>query len=68
MDAADCEHDPAALNTLVRSLMSEVARFITGGQSADGNWRIEFELRDGEITRVFSHHGPIGRDELGAPA
>lgn len=63
------EHDPSHLHDLARSTMRAVAKFLTGGESDHGNWRVEFELRDGEITRVFTHHGPIGQDEFArAPA
>ena len=49
--------------------MRAVAKFLTRGESDHGNWRVEHELREGDITRVFTHHGPIGKDELAeAPA
>ena len=44
--------------------MRAVAKFLTKGASDEGNWRVEYELRDGDVTRVFTHHGPIGRDQL----
>ena len=63
------EHDPAAINELARTTMTAVARFLTRGASDTGRWRVEYELENGEVRRVFTHHGPIGTDELAqAPA
>jgi len=59
MDLATVEHDASHLDLLARSTMRAVGRFLTKGGSETGNWRVEYELRDGEITRVFTHHGRL---------
>ena len=62
------EHDPAHLDELARTTMRAVAKFLTRGESDHGNWRVEYDLRDGDVTGVFTHHGPTGRDDLAEAA
>lgn len=54
-----------ALNTLARSTIEAVAKFMGADQ---GRWRLEFEFVDGQLHRAYKHEGPIAGTSLAGTA